>query len=269
MKLKKLILLAMTLIHVVVFVDRPTLAVNITLTYKDGLSTGKWTGPTSANTTQAATVKASLVECGKIGEKCWVSNIVKAFTFAYAAVITLPKVGETYDGGLFDQTFNTTTKTHEDWHHSYASELLGVTYGTLESWSNTYVSNSFKTEAGALAAGVTDLANGLTTASNSFLVNLDKQVTDPAFGHDTAYAHIVKVNGVDTWRSVNPDWGGKAVAYAKGIKVSFDKTAGDCDCKPVPGPLPLLGVGAAFGYSRKLRKHIKTSKSPDLMSAID
>lgn len=36
----------------------------------------------------------------------------------------------------------------------------------------------------------------------------------------------------------------------------------------VPGPLPLLGVGAAFGYSRKLRKLIKTSKKPEMISAI-
>ena len=28
----------------------------------------------------------------------------------------------------------------------------------------------------------------------------------------------------------------------------------------VPGPLPILGVGAAFGYSRKLRKRIKNAK---------
>jgi hypothetical protein len=36
----------------------------------------------------------------------------------------------------------------------------------------------------------------------------------------------------------------------------------------VPGPLPLLGVGAVFGYSRKLRKRIKRSTTPDIMSAI-
>jgi hypothetical protein len=40
---------------------------------------------------------------------------------------------------------------------------------------------------------------------------------------------------------------------------------GDCGnvkltVNPVPGPLPLLGVGAAFGYSRKLRKRIKSSR---------
>jgi hypothetical protein len=37
---------------------------------------------------------------------------------------------------------------------------------------------------------------------------------------------------------------------------------------PVPGPLPLLGVGAAFGFSRNLRKRIKGSKLPEAMSAL-
>ena len=37
---------------------------------------------------------------------------------------------------------------------------------------------------------------------------------------------------------------------------------------PAPGPLPLLGVGAAFGFSRNLRKRIKGSKSPEVMSAL-
>lgn len=41
------------------------------------------------------------------------------------------------------------------------------------------------------------------------------------------------------------------------------------DNPQVPAPLPLLGVGAAFGYSRKLRKRIKSRKLPEVMSAID
>jgi hypothetical protein len=36
----------------------------------------------------------------------------------------------------------------------------------------------------------------------------------------------------------------------------------------VPGPLPVLGAAAAFGFSRKLRKRIKSSKLP-VASAID
>jgi hypothetical protein len=35
---------------------------------------------------------------------------------------------------------------------------------------------------------------------------------------------------------------------------------GDCGVSNVPGPLPLLGVGAAFGFSRKLRNRIKASR---------
>ena len=30
----------------------------------------------------------------------------------------------------------------------------------------------------------------------------------------------------------------------------------------VPGPLPILGVGAAFAYSRRLRRRINLAKSP-------
>jgi hypothetical protein len=40
------------------------------------------------------------------------------------------------------------------------------------------------------------------------------------------------------------------------------------DGSTVPGPLPLLGLGVTFGYSRKLRKRIKTSNTPEGMSAI-
>ena len=43
---------------------------------------------------------------------------------------------------------------------------------------------------------------------------------------------------------------------------------GGCCRTEVPAPLPLLGVGAAFGFSRNLRKRIKTSKSPEVMSAL-
>lgn len=41
------------------------------------------------------------------------------------------------------------------------------------------------------------------------------------------------------------------------------------EIQPVPGPLPLLGLGAAFGYSRKLRKRLNISKSPKSMRSIN
>ena len=42
----------------------------------------------------------------------------------------------------------------------------------------------------------------------------------------------------------------------------------DVELQQTPAPLPLLGVGAAFGFSRNLRKRIKGSKSPEVMSAL-
>jgi hypothetical protein len=42
----------------------------------------------------------------------------------------------------------------------------------------------------------------------------------------------------------------------------------DLSAVPVPAPLPLLSLGAFFGYSRKLRKRLKTSKTPEVISAI-
>ena len=41
------------------------------------------------------------------------------------------------------------------------------------------------------------------------------------------------------------------------------------DATPVPSPFPILGLGAIFGYGRKLRKLTKANKTPELMGAID
>jgi len=37
---------------------------------------------------------------------------------------------------------------------------------------------------------------------------------------------------------------------------------------PTPGPLPLLGAGAAFGFSRRLRKRIQSSRQPLASQAL-
>ena len=94
------------------------------------------------------------------------------------------------------------------------------------------------------------------------------------------------------WFSTQPQVDGKGFAFYYGNAIVpqesyqiFSKPSddprgfsyygcwGDGECVnvkqlPVPGPLPLLGVGAAFGFSRKLRKRIKTNNSPEVMSAI-
>lgn len=53
-------------------------------------------------------------------------------------------------------------------------------------------------------------------------------------------------------------------SYIIANSITFEPVPGE----PVPGPLPILGVAAVFGYSRKLRKRIKSSKSSEIMSTI-
>jgi hypothetical protein len=79
-----------------------------------------------------------------------------------------------------------------------------------------------------------------------------------------------------TWDPLDLDVKPYGEYYSKADCTIDDAAAENCtshgeveDYVHVPAPLPLLGVGAAFGYSRKLRKRIKISKSPDLISAID
>jgi hypothetical protein len=50
--------------------------------------------------------------------------------------------------------------------------------------------------------------------------------------------------------------------------ISYEVTPIEAPSTAVPGPLPLLGVGAAFGFSRRLRKRNKKSKTPEVISAI-
>ena len=44
-----------------------------------------------------------------------------------------------------------------------------------------------------------------------------------------------------------------------GKVTSFDQTVTQSVFSEVPGPLPLLGAGAAFGFSRRIRSRIKAS----------
>lgn len=67
----------------------------------------------------------------------------------------------------------------------------------------------------------------------------------PSVGTSTGYGWF---GGPGSWtKALNPDPG--PLYYLARISAAT----------PVPAPLPLLGVGAAFGYSRKLRKRIKAS----------
>ena len=248
MKTKKLILLVLMPAVAVFLLSTHALAVTHTTTYSDAITTGVWNGPAMATTTTAATVTAMLCGDAVGGGSCFKAIINDPYAFSYADTIMLPEVGKTLANnaavvGLFDQTFHDTTKTHEDWHKAYADALLNKTYGALETWSATYESNKANSEAAALALGNGDLATALTTAKNAFTADYSTDTTNPAFGHQNAVAVIQNIAGVNTWRSVNPDWGQAAVDHANAIVVNFTKAAGNCTLVPEPGTGMLIAVG--------------------------
>lgn len=57
----------------------------------------------------------------------------------------------------------------------------------------------------------------------------------------------------DTFMTMLIVTGGKVTAFDNTLTQTFDDTA------RTPGPLSILGAGAAFGFSRKLRKRVKAS----------
>jgi len=92
----------------------------------------------------------------------------RAVCVSYTCAITLPKIGETFNGGYFDYTFYATTMTHEDWHFQYMAALINSTYGALERWCATYFSDCSLTPASASALGNSDLANARAVAKAAF-----------------------------------------------------------------------------------------------------
>jgi len=71
---------------------------------------------------------------------------------------------------------------------------------------------------------------------------------------DDSYQIFSKPSGAPGGSSYYGCWGAKEC-------VNADVTA-------VPGPLPILGIAAAFRFSRRLRKKIKASKAPEVISTI-
>ena len=98
---------------------------------------------------------------------------------------------------------------------------------------------------------------------------LDNHVSFGGFGFD-----VYKVGTTDfdepyqIFTVSMPSTDGYFTGFGAGDYAGCPGSCRGAKVNPVPGPLPLLGVGAAFGFSRNLRKRIKGSKSPEVMSAL-
>jgi hypothetical protein len=79
-----------------------------------------------------------------------------------------------------------------------------------------------------------------------------------------------RIQGIEVAANIDP---AIPTAFVTGLTfdssgtVNVTQTPITFNTSAVPGPLPLFGVGAAFGWSRKLRKRINSSK-PEAKFAI-
>lgn len=80
------------------------------------------------------------------------------------------------------------------------------------------------------------------------------------------FSYAVGTGTSDTFRYASVIWGGPGALLSdgdneiNGILGTREDFTPDPNFTRVPGPLPLLGVVAAFGYTRRLRNRIQTSK---------
>lgn len=155
--------------------------------------------------------------------------------------------------------------------NSFVSTLQGLTRNAAEGGA-TCISCG-------LNFGVASILNSGYTSGNVVLDisgdGTDNVTSDVAVrnARDLAVANGIKVNGLpilgsesnlDTYYLANvvstanggqnyPASGFEDIARAAEGKISFEISGGSA----VPGPLPLLGAGAAFGFTRRLRSRIR------------
>lgn len=153
------------------------------------------------------------------------------FKFSLTGSQQLPEVGASFTGGghtaIIDATFRGTTITHEDWHKTHDNDAGSKTYYALEQWSQNYVSNLFKTQAEAQAAGLADFAAAQTLAANAFNDFYTQSGNHEGAGSGGTYYYYN--SSVSTFRSFNPNWGGALDSTINAYSIKFTKTPGNCE----------------------------------------
>jgi hypothetical protein len=111
---------------------------------------------------------------------------------------------------------------------------------------------------------------------NSFDVLVETIVSTNEYVFEPDPVPCFSIQGIDVAEALDPD---DPRAFVTGV--TFNSTgSAEIEQVPiiqqipdgatgVPGPLPVFGAAAAFGYSRKLRKRIARSKAVPVASAID
>ena len=93
----------------------------------------------------------------------------------------------------------------------------------------------------------------ISKAGNSLKLNFSN-IND--YGSGASFGSIDFFNGVSTLSFEPPGYGGSLDLYMEGYFGNYSASASRSSSASIPGPLPLMGVAAAFGWSRRLRRSI-------------
>ena len=140
---------------------------------------------------------------------------------------------------------------------SYFPSLAAVCTGGLGSIPSYSISGPSSFAVGnrfALASEFTS-ASGIKTAllsfANSFSIASSYIAGQPIVSRSTAPGKTLADLGLTTSSGTLGTWTLATTGDTINVRV----------LNPVPGPLPVLGAGAAFGFSRRLRQRIQRSKA--------
>ena len=133
--------------------------------------------------------------------------------------------------GLFEYRL---TSTEEG---NFIGANIDADIDAFGSYSFTFTKDVYKTQAD-LEANNPALGKRFTFTNNDGVITVDPSGGGPLVGY-----------GSEVW--VRDIWHVSGAAEVDNITNTF---------QTVPGPLPILGAGAAFGFSRKLRGRIKAAR---------
>ncbi|MCS5698286.1 hypothetical protein NZK32_04420 [Cyanobium sp. FGCU-52] len=194
----------------------------------------------SAGSAQAVAVSCNTDLSWEVGDKR-ISNILCS---DFEANLRFAQGGLTYDfGALFDPL---PTAPEEGW-----------IYYTLEVINPDPLVNFTKVE---LDSDCDDISGGAcNVVKDIFYTALDVSDTTTIFANrSTGDESLSSPNGEQVFGSITgrtiyvlDSWAPAAPAALSGIENVYTQTS------EVPGPLPVLGAGMAFGFSRKLRRRIQ------------
>jgi hypothetical protein len=208
--------------------------------------------PGAANAAACSTSSYTISDLTASGFACTIAD--KTFSGFVFNNLSTGNFSFTYDdpalGGTGDHTFSGSGLNYRDAGFDY-EYTVAITGSNLKFNSfNTGFSGSSTSAGGASYSKKMSAfrSDGTTLIGDTFL--------NPGPGTAGGYTFVPKEAGPIVFKSVVTKNAGTGNPRIDTITDSITQTK-NTTTSTVPGPLPLLGAGAAFGMSRKLRRRIK------------